>query len=110
MLAGNRDHFIILLPFLGLLVEVVGLVEVAHGFRVARVNILLQNDVGFLRFSRILIFQKFLKIPDKILLPRCSETETRIILCGLFNFFFKTKTFIYRCLLHLHKGGKSGGN
>ena len=78
MLAGNRDHFIILLPFLGLLVEVVGLVEVAHGFRVARVNILLQNDVGFLRFSRILIFQKFLKIPDKILLPRFSETETRI--------------------------------
>jgi len=80
MLAGNRDQFIILLPFLGLLVEVVGLVAVAHGFRVARVNILLQNDVGFLRFSRILIFQKFLKIPDKILLPRCSETEIRIYL------------------------------
>ena len=90
MLAGNRDQFIILLPFLGLLVEVVGLVAVAHGFRVARVNILLQNDVGFLRFLQILIFQKFLKIPDKILLPRFSETETRMWFWGfsiIFNCF-----------------------
>ena len=40
MLAGNRDHFSIVLPFLGLLVEIVGLEEVVHGFRVARVNFL----------------------------------------------------------------------
>ena len=38
MLAGSDDHFSIFLQFLGLLVGVVGLVEVVHGFRVARVN------------------------------------------------------------------------
>ena len=40
MLAGNGDHFCILLQFLGLLVGVVGLIAVVHGFRVARVNFL----------------------------------------------------------------------
>ena len=40
VLAGYRDHFSILLAFWGLLVEVVGLVEVVHGFRVARENFL----------------------------------------------------------------------
>ena len=49
MLGGNRDHFSILLPFLGLLVEVVGLVEVAHGFRVARVNFL--QRIGWIYFD-----------------------------------------------------------
>ena len=34
MLAGNRDNFSIVLQFLGLLVEVVGLVQVVYGFRV----------------------------------------------------------------------------
>ena len=47
---------------------VVGLVEVVHGFIVARVNFLqftsrvlvdFQNDGGFGKFLRILIFQKF---------------------------------------------------
>ena len=68
MLAGNGDHFSILLRFLGLLVGVVGLVVVLYGFRVARVNFCqftsrvledFQNDGGFGRISRILIFQKF---------------------------------------------------
>ena len=39
MLAGNGDH--------------------VHGFRVARVNFVLQNDVGFGRVLRILIFRNF---------------------------------------------------
>ena len=50
MLADNGDHFSILLQFLGLLVGVVGLVEVVHGFRVARVNF--PQFTGFGRFPK----------------------------------------------------------
>ena len=50
MLAGNDDHFSIFLRFLGLLVGVVGLVEVVHGFRVARVNF--PQFTGFGRFPK----------------------------------------------------------
>ena len=40
MLAGNRDHLIMLLPFLGWLVESIGLVEVVHSFQVAKMAFL----------------------------------------------------------------------